>query len=306
METQRAMRDPARVTLTAAVGARKWRDGLAAAQMQAATFKLDFADVSPIHRAFAPMAREQKFDVAEMAIVTALQAFAYGKPLLLLPVTVAARFQQRCIITRRAAPALTAEDLAGRRVGVRAYTQTTGMWIRGILHNDYRIAPETIRWVTQDDAHVAEYHDPAWVERTAPGNSLVDLLRAGDIDAAILGNDLPDDPDFVPVIPAPEAAAQRWFATHGVIPINHVMVVRRDVAAAHPDAVRELWQALHRAKPAATADGPDMAPIGIDANRRALAMVLRYCEQQKLLPRALTVDELFAGTIDVLGPALKD
>ena len=83
--------------LKTALGSAAWRKGLMNAQ-PGAKFELAFVDVEPIHRAFAPMAREQKFDVSEMAIVTALQALAYGKPLLLLPVTVAARFQQKCII----------------------------------------------------------------------------------------------------------------------------------------------------------------------------------------------------------------
>jgi 4,5-dihydroxyphthalate decarboxylase len=293
-----------RLTLTTALGSHAWRQGLAA-QAGAKAFALRFVDVSPIHRAFAPMAREQRFDLSEMAIVTALQALAYGKPLVLLPVTIAARFQQRCLITRKSASPPTVADLAGRRIGVRAYTQTTGVWIRGILQNDYGVAPNAVRWVTQEGAHLAEYQDPAWVERAPPGRSLTDLLRSGEIDAAILGNDLPDDPDLVPVIADAGAVARAWYGRYGVVPINHMLMVRKDVAAAHPEAVRRLWRAIHRAKPAA-AEGPDMTAIGIAANRPALTMVLRYCEQQKLLPRGLDVDDIFADTIAVLGAELED
>jgi len=295
-----------RLTLTAAVGSRSWRESLAAAQTDAQDFVLNFVDVSPIHRAFAPMARDQKFDVSEMAIVTAVQALAYGKPLLLLPVTIAARFQQRCLIALRAASPLTPADLPGRRVGVRAYSQTTGVWIRGILQNDYGVRPDAIRWVTQEGAHLAEYRDPDWVERAPAGRSLLDLLRAGEIDAAILGNDLPDDPDLLPVIADPDTAARQWFAKHAVVPINHMMMVRKDVAMAHPAAIRDLWHTIRRAKPPAAAADRDMNPIGIAANRRALETVLRYCEQQKLLPRAMDVDHLFADTIAVLGDDLRD
>src|SRR5439155_14207511 len=117
--------------------------------------------------------------------------------------------------------------LRGRRIGVRAYTQTTGVWLRGILQNDYGVPPDAIRWITQEGAHVAEYTDPPWVEE-APQASLPDLLRNGQIDAAILGNDLPDDPDFAPVIGDPPAAARAWSATHGFVPITLVPVVRND------------------------------------------------------------------------------
>jgi 4,5-dihydroxyphthalate decarboxylase len=293
-----------RLALRTAVGAKTWRESLSAAQAAAKSFSLAFADVQPIYRAFAPMAREQTFDVSEMAIVTALQALAYDKPLLVLPVVVAARFQQGCLIKRKSDTALGVADLSGRKVGVRAYTQTTGVWLRGILQNDYGVAPSSIRWVTQEGAHLAEYRDPDWVEQTAGARPLVDLLRAGDADAVILGNDLPDDPDFAPVIPNPREAACDWYAKHGVAPINHVMVVRKDVAAAHTDAIRELWQVIHRAKPRAN-DSPDMTAIGVKALTPALNMLLHYCEQQKLLPRRLTVEDVFAETLAVLGDEVR-
>jgi 4,5-dihydroxyphthalate decarboxylase len=288
------MSAPSELQLTTVVGARGWRERLQKAAADAGGIALDFLDVSPIHRAFAPMAREQKFDLSEMAIVTALQALAYGKPILLLPVTVAARFQHRCLIARRSDEPLRPAALAGRRVGVRAYTQTTGVWVRGILQNDYGVAAESVRWVTQEGAHVAEYRDPEWVERAAGTGSLPALLRDGAIDAAILGNDLPDDPDFVPVIENPEIAAQAWFAKHGVVPLNHTLTVRKDITAARAGALQALWRAIERAKPADT-------PFGIDAHRHVFELLLDYCDQQKLLPRRLTIDQIFEGTRAVLG-----
>jgi 4,5-dihydroxyphthalate decarboxylase len=280
--------------LTAVVGARGWRDTLQKAAAETDGIAIDFTDVSPIHRAFAPMAREQKFDISEMAIVTALQALAYDKPLLLLPVTVAARFQHRCLIAMRSEQPLRPAGLSGRRIGVRAYTQTTGVWVRGILQNDYGVAADAVRWVTQEGAHLAEYRDPDWVERAASAGGLTTLLREGAIDAAILGNDLPDDPDFVPVIENPESAAQSWFEKHGVVPVNHMLMVRKEIGAAHAPALRNLWQALEHAKPADSA-------FGTDAHKDALELLLAYCDQQKLLPRRLTVDEIFGGARAVLG-----
>jgi len=178
------------------------------------------------------------------------------------------------------------------------------VWLRGILENDYGVPASAIRWVTQEDAHVAEYRDPAWVERAVPGRSLVDLLRSGDIDAAILGNDLPDDPDFIPLISGPRETAKIWYDKHNVLPINHMLVVRKDIASAHPEAIRELWHVIHRAKPQGS-QGPDMAAIGIAANFPALAMILKYCKQQKLLPRTMSVHEIFAETIELLRDEAK-
>jgi 4,5-dihydroxyphthalate decarboxylase len=282
------------IDLTTVIGARPWREALETAGRHAGSFTLAFKEVTPIHRAFAPMAREQTFDVSEMAIVTAIQAFAFGKPLLILPVTLAARFQQGCLIGRsRDLPASPA-DLRGRRVGVRAYSQTTGVWVRGILQNDFAVAPDSICWITQEGAHVAEYADPPWVERSGSGDKLPDMLRRKEIDAAILGNDLPDDPDFAPIIEKPSEAAQAWFAKHRVVPINHMLVVRQEIASRHPAVVRELWAVIGEARRSLPAATTDMYPLGIEAVRPALDLILSYCEQQSLLPRRIASDEIFA------------
>jgi 4,5-dihydroxyphthalate decarboxylase len=288
-----------RIKLQVAIGAKTWREGLYRAQPDARSFVLDFAEVSPIHRAFAPMIREQKFDLSEIAVATVLQALAYRKPLLLLPVTVAARFQHKCLVGRKSDGIKSPTDLVGRKVAVRAYTQTTGVWVRGILENDYGVPSDAIRWVTQEDAHIAEYRDPAWVERAAADRSLVDLLRSGDVDAAIFGNDLPDESDLVPIISEPCEAAKIWFDKHRVVPINHMLVLRKDVALSYPDTVREIWSVLSAVKPQ-TLNGQNMSPIGIEENMPALAMMLKYCQQQQIVTRELTIKDIFAETTELL------
>src|SRR5438034_6196559 len=94
----------------------------------------DFTAIRPANRFFKPMVRELKFDVSEMAIATYVQAKAYGKPLVLLPATMMCRFQHGTILCNAARP-LTPAELAGKRIGVRSYSQTTAVWVRGILEN---------------------------------------------------------------------------------------------------------------------------------------------------------------------------
>src|ERR1700680_4818947 len=108
---------------------------------------LRFTEVEPINKAFLQMVRQEKFDVSEMALATYLQAKAYGKPLVLLPATMMGRFQHGTILCRAARP-LTPADLSGKRVGVRSYSQTTAVWVRGILRNDYGVDVDRVRWVT--------------------------------------------------------------------------------------------------------------------------------------------------------------
>jgi 4,5-dihydroxyphthalate decarboxylase len=259
--------------------------------------RLDCLDIDPIYRAFAPMARTQAYDVSEMAIVTALQAKAYDKPLVLLPTVVAARLQQGCLVYDARRGTLGPGDLAGKRIGVRAYSQTTGMWVRGILANTYGVDVERIEWVTFEDAHLAEYVDPAIAVRAPAGKTMRGMLEAGEIDAAIFGNDLPTDDFILPVIPDPATADRAWHAQHRQVPINHVVVMRRDVAARHPQAAQAVYDLLERGKQLAPPTPADRLPDGFAALRERLELVLDFCSQQRLLPRPLTLDEIFDDTL---------
>jgi len=294
--------------LRAAVGAYKHTAALRSGQVASPRLRLDFADVSPISRAFAPMVREGRFDVSEMAIATFLQARACGKPLVLLPVTLAARFQEPALLCRTGSDIRGPTDLAGRRVGVRAYSQTTGMWLRGILAGDHGVPPEGVRWVTFEDAHVAEYRDPPWAERAPAGADMLAMLRAGDLDAVVVGNDVPDDPGLRTVFPDPAAAGEAFWRRHGFVPVNHLLTVRRDLADTRPDLVAELLRMFRAAKAAASvASGErDTLPMGRVALRPAIALALRYSAEQGLLPRPLDATEVWDGLPDDLPDDWED
>lgn len=286
------------VALRVALGAYPHTQALRDGRVASDKLRLDFAQVSPVNRAFAPMVREGRFDVCELAIATALQAKAYGKPIVVLPVTVAARFQEAALLCRVDSDVRGPADLEGRRVGVRAYSQTTGMWLRGILADDYGVRPEAMRWVTFEDAHVAEYRDPPWAERAAPGKELLPMLRAGELDAAIVGNEVPDDPTLRTVFPDPAAAGAAFLRRHGFVPVNHLVTVRRELADSRPDLVTELLRMFREAKAAAPAQdggGVDRLPAGRAALRPAVELASRYVDEQGLLPRRLGADEFWEG-----------
>lgn len=256
--------------------------------------ELRFTDVEPIHRAFAPMVRTQAYDVSELAIVTALQAIAFGHPVVILPIVVAARFQRRCLITLRSQAVEHPRELRGKRIGVRAYTQTTGFWIRSHLAEDYGLAASDFDWVTQDEAHVPEYSDPAFVRRTLKG-SLVDALRDGEIDAAILGNDLPSGDEFAPVIDRAAERDRDWYARHGYVPVNHLVAVSARILEREPGAVRAAWRLLTRAEEQArpAADTPKVTMAGLERLSEPLGEIAEASLSQGLLPRPLTADEVF-------------
>jgi 4,5-dihydroxyphthalate decarboxylase len=286
---------PARPVLSVALGTYPHTRALKSRGASSGSFGIDFADIAPVNRAFAPMVRELRFDICEMALVTFLQAKAYGKPLVLLPIAVAARFQESALLCRADDRSITGPaDLMGKRVGVRAYSQTTGVWLRGILADDYGVTPDRIRWITFEGAHVAEYRDPPSAERAEPGKEMLAMLRAGELDAIIVGNEKPDDPQLRTVFADPLAASERFRAKHGFMPVNHGVAARRSLVDARPDLVVAFLDAL-LASFAAGAVENVVLPVGREALQPAVDLVLRYCADQGLLPHPLGAEAVWDG-----------
>jgi 4,5-dihydroxyphthalate decarboxylase len=253
----------------------------------------DFVDYSPTNKGFKPMVREAAFDVSEMAIVTYLMAKSFGKPMVLLPNVVVARFQHGYALYNAKQGTLKPADLNGKRVGIRSFTTTTGAWLRGILANDYDVDLGSIDWVTFEDAHVAEFKDTT---KRAPANKpIIQMLIDGELDA-VLG-EKSDHPDLKPLFPDAAGEEKAWFAKHGVMPINHMVVVKQELSDRHPDVVREVHRLLSE-----SANGVAGAPhFNPDEMRRSLEMIIGYTAQQGLIPRAYVVDELFDDVTRALG-----
>lgn len=287
---------PAPTTLRIAIGDYPHTLPLKRREITSPWLTLDFVDVKPMHMAFKPMVREHAFDASELALVTALQAKVYNKGLKLLPAAMLARFQHGTVLHNVKRGRLTPADLAGKRIGVRSFTQTTAVWIRGILQNDEGVDFSGVQWVTFEDGHLAEFPDPPGVIRAAPGKDITQMLIDGEIDAAIYGAAMPKDDRLQSVIPDPDAAGRAWGAKHGLVPVNHMVVVTDELAGANPEAVAELYRLLEAGKHAAGLPAPggvDLAPFGKDANRPALELLVSYAKQQRLLTRPVNVDDLW-------------
>ena len=242
----------------------------------AAVTSVEFAEVSPIARVFAPMVREGAYDLSEMALFTFLLAKAHGKPLTLLPAVAAARFQESALLCRVNSDIRGPADLVGKRIGVRAYSQTTGAWLRGTMLEEFGVRPEQSRWVTFEDAHVAECTDPPWCERAS--GDMMAMLRDGALDAVIVGNDVPDDPELGTVFPDPIGAGERFRARHGFVPVNHMLCVRRDV---DPEIAAKVVEAIGKAVPKES-----LTPV--------IELAVRFAVEQGLLARPLSVDEVWS------------
>jgi len=250
----------------------------------------DFIEVEPITRAFRRMTRALEFDLCEMALTTHAQAHAYGKPITALPVVLLRGLHHGALICRRGTLPGGPRDLPGKRIGVRAWSQTTGVWVRGFLHDDYGIAHDSMTWVTEEDAHVQEFSDPPFVQRIAAGQDLRAMLLAGEIDAAVALAGIEAD-RIETVIGDAGAAAAAWQRKTGAYPINHVVVVKDALLAEHPWLARELMHLFSASK----AQADDTVPYGVEANMPAIGLLMRYAAEQGLIPRPYAADELFVS-----------
>jgi len=262
---------------------------------------LDYCGPKVAHDGFKAMLRENAFDAGELAIVTYLQAKSWGKPFVLLPIPISGRFQHHAIGFNHELGRLNPKDIEGRKVGVRTYAQTTGVWARGILQHEYGVDLDQVTWLTLDDAHLSEHHDPPNCQRLPVGAKLVEMMLEGEIAAAILGNDMPKDPRVRTLVPDAKAAAREWYQREGVIPINHMFVVRQELSRERPDAVREIFRMLVDSRILAPESArTTLPPIGLERNRKGLEMAIEWSYEQKIIPRRLSVDELFDDTTAAL------
>jgi len=275
----------------------------------------DFVELSPITRALRRMVRGLEFDVSEMAVTTYLAAREHGKAFTAIPVVVMRDFHHHAIACNTAAGVRQPKDLEGKRVGVRAYTVTTGVWVRGILASEYGVDLDQVTWVIFDEDHVQEYQAPRKVEHAPAGATLEGMLASGDLAAAI-GAGPVDSPDVRPLIPDARAAEAAWYRRTGVYPVNHTIVIKDALLAADPAlaasvyqafvAAKERWLPRLRAGVALTSDeealartarlvGDDPLPYGLAANRPAFETLIQFSLDQHIITRKLAPEELFAN-----------
>jgi 4,5-dihydroxyphthalate decarboxylase len=278
------------------------------------TFAFDFVEVPVLIDGFRRMVRGNEFDICEMAITTYICAKAHGKPMTAVPVFLVRAFHHGAILVNTKAGIRTPKDLEGRKVGVnRGYTVTTGLWARSILQDEHGVDLRKITWVLSGDEHVAEYRPPANVVPIEPGHKMADMLTSGVLAAAI-GVEV-NHPDVKPLIPDALEAGLTALRGRGHYPINHTVVIRDELLAAHGDLASDVFNAFAEARrlyverlKAGRIEKPtpvdevhrrvmeitgEPLPYGIAANRGVLEELIRHSLAQGIITKPVTVEELF-------------
>lgn len=265
------------------------RDG----RVSSSRVAFEFRDFHPLPDAFRAMVRGGDLDVSEMAVVTHLLAHHFGKPVTGLAIPLWSRLPHVNLVCKEASAISGPKDLEGTLSGVRAYAQTSGVWVRGILQHDYGVDLGAIRWLTMEDAHLAEFVDPPNCRRNTGGRGLRKLLFDGEL-AAIMGERVVDPGGIRPVIADAEDAAHAWIARNGHGAINHILSVRTDLLKTHVWLAAELGRLFDEAREIAVAEGADAPPeYGMTRNHASLQMCLDFSAEQWVTPRRYLVEEMF-------------
>lgn len=253
----------------------------------------DFVDIEPLPKAFRQFVNGNDLDLSELAVVTHLLAHRYGRAIRGIAIPLWSRLPHTNLVTPADGPVAGPDDLNGGRVGVRAYAQTSGVWVRGVLQHEYGVDLDGITWGTMEDAHLPEYVDPANTRRYTPPPALRDLMLQGEF-AAIMGERIVDPAGIRSVIPDAEHAARAWIARSGIQPINHILAIRTALSERHPWLAQHLMELFEEARRIAVADGAEAPPAyGYAANRASLACACLFSAEQAVTPRAYDPDELF-------------
>ena len=292
----------------------------------------DYVKVEPIIAAFRRMVRDVEFDACEIAATTYIIARAFGAPFVALPIFLLRRFHHGGIVCRGDANIKTPKDLEGKTVGVRAYSVTTGVWTRGIYMNEYGMDNSKVNWMVDDEEHVTQLKLPPNVKHVQPGESLVDLMESGKIQAGFTARagigrkgapkegweansqPAPSVEEYHDLIPNVEPLEAAWYKKTGIYPMHGVLVVKEKLLKDNPWLAKSIYAAFKQAKDQYVAKiksgeakgkederyrsmiplvGSDPLPYGIKPNLPTINALIQYASQQGLIPRKVTVDELF-------------
>ncbi len=287
-----------RTNLADSPTAKALRDG----EVSSPLVNFDFCGPETANQGFKPMVREGRFDAGELAIVTYMQALDFGKPLVLLPAVMVGRYQHQFFVCRKERAEnpenRNPKTLEGKRVAVRSYTQTTGVWVRGILQDEYGVDLSKLKWLCWDDPHLAEYVDPPeLVDRAPPGyKTLNEVALSGEADAVIPAADLLAHPGMRTVIENPDATGRKWGEKYGCGHVNHFFAVHSDLPKQRPDVVQDIFRALKESKARAglpKAGEIDQLPFGVENCRKSIELIARYAYEQKIVKKLYRIEDLF-------------
>jgi 4,5-dihydroxyphthalate decarboxylase len=316
-----------KLNLTVALGDYDRTLALRLGLVQPEGVELNVLTLSP-EEMFYRMGRFREFDVSEFSLSTYTIRRGRGEPFIAIPVFPSRMFRHSSVYVRDGAGIAEPKDLRGKRMGVPKYHMTAAVWIRGLLEDDYGVAPKDMHWVEGGEgARVKE------VDVTLPPDlphryvsaerNLGEMLVAGELDA-YMGARKPAayGKGVSRLFPDYRRVEREWYEKTGIFPIMHTVVLREELARQHPWLPRSLYTAFMESKrhayqrlestaalatslPWQVAEGEetrallgdDPFPYGLARNRHNIETLVAHSHRQGLAPRRLTVAEMFVESL---------
>ena len=285
----------------------------------------------PPHEIFWRMIRHLDFDVAEMSLAAYIIGKSRGEDrFMAIPVFPSREFRHSAIYINVNSKINKPEDLKGKRVGVPEYQVTAAVWVRGFLKDDYGVDPKDFSWFfggmeEPGREERIELKVPAGVKTQPipPGRTLSRMLDEGELDALITPH-VPSvythrSPRVRRLFQNFRDVEKDFYRRTGVFPIMHTLVIKRSIYEKYPwisqnlykafceakdEAIRKLhdanallmtlpWVVAEIEEEEALFKGGDIWPYGVEPNRKTIEMLIGYLNQQGLLERNVSIEELF-------------
>ena len=257
-----------------------------------------------------------QFDTGEFSLAMYLALKSRGAPFMAIPVFPNRKFRQSYIFVPENSPLKEPAQLKGKKVGIPSWLNTAGLWARGILSDEYGVKAPDIHWVMPRKNKV-DIALPAGtrLDVVASEDSLAARMLKGEFDAIIVP-DFPDEKGWRRLFADSKAVEQDFFKRTGIFPTSHAITFHTAYLEKHPNAAQEMFDACVEAKNLALRDdadatysnfvwnrqvweeqqavmGADPWKFGIKDNEKVLKTIIRFADEQGLLAKSITIDDLF-------------
>lgn len=269
------------------------------------------------------MIRGREFDVAELSMSNYLAAKFRGQAFSAIPVFLHRRFRHGFTFINMGKGIHKPTDLIGRKVGLRNFSATSNLWIRGILEHEFQVPHKKILWYKQDEEEV-ELNLPKEisVQKIPPGKSVERMVAEGELDALIhpeLIQPIRDrDPRVGRLFPNYKELEIDYYKRTAIFPIMHTTAIKQEIVERYPWVQTSLFQAFEKAKEIAykRMENPRRVPLawfrhaleeqeellgrdpwayGLgEANRKNLDTLMQYSYEQGFIGGKLALEDLFA------------
>lgn len=257
-----------------------------------------------------------RFDSGEFSLANYCALKSRGAPYMAIPAFPNRKFRHSYIFVPQHSRLRDPAQLKGAKVGIPGWLNTCGLWVRGILGDEYGVEAKDIHWITARP-HKLDLCLPAGtrIDLVPSERSLTERMLRGEFDAIIVP-DFPEGEGWRRLLPDAKATEQDYFRRTGIFPTSHAITFHAAYLERHPAAAQQMFDACVAAKNLALRDdadatysnfawnrqvweeqravlGADPWRCGIGGNEKALGALLRYAAEQGLLARPMTIGDLF-------------